>query len=116
MEGYCPSPEAWSGGSTILATNLSGASAAEKDTRFCFDWVETGVCDIAIVKRLCNSFMRMSEPRTSSLEVGSGCSGTLDGPSLSLVLNTPPAVAGVWTATTIKSTVHEALSETPLDN
>ncbi len=102
-------------GSTILATDLLCALAAEKDMRFCFDWVETGVCDIAIVKRLCDSFMRTSEPRTSSLEVGSGCSGALDGPSLRLALNAPADGGGVWTATTIESTVHGAVRGTALD-
>ena len=102
-------------GSTILATDLLCALAAEKDVRFCFDQVETGVCDVAIVKRLCDSFMRMSEPRTSSLEVGSGCSGTLDGPSLRLALDAPADGGGVWTTTTIESMAHGAVRGTTLD-
>ncbi len=104
---------AW--GSTILATDLLCASAAEKDARFCFDRVETGVCDVGIVKRLCDSFMSTSEPRTSSLEVGSGCSGVLDGLSLRLALDAPADGGGVWTATTIESTVHGAVRGTALD-
>ena len=102
-------------GSMILATDLSCALAAEKDARFCFNWVETGVCNIAIVKRLCDSFMSMSEPRTSSLEVSSGCSGALDGLSLRLVLDAPADGCGVWTATTIKSMAHGAVRGTALD-
>src|SRR5258708_1439314 len=96
-------------GSTILATDLLCALAAEKDMRFCFDWVETGVCDIAIVKRLCDSFMRTSEPRTSSLEVCSGSSGMLDRLSLRLALDAPADGGGVWTTTTIESMVHGAV-------